>query len=290
MAPVDTKYSLFKDDVVTNAFDLNMNELYDPKTNESYRFMNQNHPNDSKRNEIIVFTDANLKNPRDILKQIKPYEIKDPVIKKQFQELIVDHINCIALNWADCGKIKGFKMNIKLKPGWKPWNIPCYSNNWRHVDEMDRQCDLLEKAKFIEEIFPCDAPVKTSPTWAAKSNGEWRMCMDYRILNGYTVKDVYPIPNLNRILSELNGYAYYASLDIRLGYHHIEIELASRKWTEFGTLKKVYQWIRLPFGLVNCPAVFQRAMDHIFRDLPFIKLYLDDILIEQLYLHILYHV
>ena len=130
--------------------------------------MNELH---STTNEIL-FADTKIEKPEDILKTLRPHYIDNYDIKRQFYGLIIRHTNCIALNWADCGKIKGFQMEIKLKPNWKPWNIPCYSNNWRFDDEQERQCKLLETAKFIEEINPCDAPVKTSPTWAAKGNGE----------------------------------------------------------------------------------------------------------------------
>ena len=108
---------------------------------------------------------------------------------------------------------------------------------------------------------------------------EWRMCVDYRILNSMTIPDNYPIPNIHDIYGKLAGHKWFSALDLRHGYHHIAIRPEDRYKTAFIAHHGLFEFNRMTFGFVNAPAAFQRAMDFIFKDLPFVIVYLDDILI-----------
>ena len=75
------------------------------------------------------------------------------------------------------------------------------------------------------------------------------------------------------------GNKYFSSLDLRHAYHHIEIRRADRHKTAFITNSGLYEWIRMSFGFCNAPSAFQRTINYIFRQLKFVIIYLDDILI-----------
>ncbi len=94
------------------------------------------------------------------------------------------------------------------------------------------------------------------------------MCIDYRLLNSMTIKDNYPIPNINDINRRFAGHKYFSALDLRHGYHHIAVRPEDRHKTAFITHGGLYEFKRMTFGFVNAPAAFQRAMDHIFRNVP----------------------
>ena len=105
------------------------------------------------------------------------------------------------------------------------------------------------------------------------------MCIDYRRLNSMTIKDHYPLPNIQSIYRKFAGNYYFSSLDLRHAYHHIAIRDEDRHKTAFITHKGLFEWTRMTFGFANAPSAFQRAINYVLRDLEFVIVYLDDILI-----------
>ena len=108
------------------------------------------------------------------------------------------------------------------------------------------------------------------------------MCVDYQQLNTNTVKDSYALPRSEEILEALGGNLYYTVLDMKFGYHQVEVEESHKQRTAFtvGPLG-FYEFNRLPFGLVNSPATYQRFMEGVLGDLhlEICFFYLDDLII-----------
>lgn len=117
--------------------------------------------------------------------------------------------------------------------------------------------------------------------FAGKKDGDLRMCVDYRNLNMATRKDRYPIPLPTEITDRLAGKKKMTCLDLRNGYHLVRIAEGDEWKTAFRTRYGQYEYLVMPFGLMNAPSVFQRFMNEIFHDLLDITVivYLDDILI-----------
>ncbi|MGL5709061.1 MAG: pol polyprotein, partial [Aeromonas sp.] len=114
-----------------------------------------------------------------------------------------------------------------------------------------------------------------------KNNDEIRLCVDYRALNTITNKDAYPLPRIDEILDSLSGATIFSTLDATSGYYQIPITPEDIHKTAFQTSSGLYEFTRMPFGLANAPAAFQRAIDSIFSEEKgkFLQVYLDDIII-----------
>lgn len=126
-----------------------------------------------------------------------------------------------------------------------------------------------------------------SPLWIvpkkadSKGNKKWRLVIDFRVLNEKTLRDAYPLPNITDILDQLGSAKYFSVFDLASRFHQIPMSEADAQKTAFSTPFEHYEFKRMPFGLKNAPATFQRLMDKVLSGLQGIELfvYLDDIVI-----------
>ena len=216
----------------------------------------------------------------DIITSVRCGELAASEVIKEFQKVVDEYKDTIAKSWADCGKIEGVYLKLDLKPGAKPFKYAPYKSAYEQMDEIERQCKKLLEAGFIRPSNSNYAsPIVMVPKKQVGKIMEWRMCIDYRKLNSMTLKDHYPLPNIQSLYRKFAGNTVFSSLDLRHAYHHIQIRPEDRHKTAFITHKGLFEWIRMTFGFANAPAAFQRAVNYIFRDFDFVIVYLDDILV-----------
>ena len=108
---------------------------------------------------------------------------------------------------------------------------------------------------------------------------KYRFCVDYRALNAVTKQDAYPIPNISDTLDSLGHSKIFTVLDMASGYHQIPVKLEDREKTAFSCHQGHFQFVKMPFGLNNAPATYERCTDIILMGLKGIDClaYLDDI-------------
>lgn len=114
-----------------------------------------------------------------------------------------------------------------------------------------------------------------------KTDGKWRCCVDYRLLNALTVKDTYPLPLMDYCSDSLGTAQYFTTLDANSGYWKVQVYPEDRHKTAFVSHSGEYEFTRMPFRLCNSPATFQITMDLILSQYTWQSclVYLDDVIV-----------
>jgi len=186
---------------------------------------------------------------------------------------------------ADSKKLT-FTSSIKHKINTKH-EEPIFSKLYRypqvHKIEVNKQIkEMLEQGIIRNSESPYCAPLWVVPKKLDSSGKQkWRIVIDYRKLNDITTNDKFPIPNIDDILDKLGRSMYFTTLDLAKGFHQVELDETSCAKTAFSTQEGHYEFTRMPFGLKNAPATFQRLMNTVLGNLigKICMVYLDDIII-----------
>jgi hypothetical protein len=107
-----------------------------------------------------------------------------------------------------------------------------------------------------------------------------RVCASFVRLNTHTEKDSYPLPSIQYIYDKIGRSKWFTTMDLLSGFWQVLIKPEHRHKTAFLTMRGLYEFVVMPFGLCNAPATFQRLMDAVilpeYRD--FIETYIDDLM------------
>lgn len=139
----------------------------------------------------------------------------------------------------------------------------------------------VEKLLAAGVIEPCAGPWGAAVVLVKKKDGSWRFCTDYRMLNKVTRRDVYPLPRVDEALDALGSASYFSTMDLTSGFWQIPVAEADRDKTGFLTRRGLFRYTKMPMGLTNSPATFQRLMDLVLRGMTweYCMVYLDDVVV-----------
>ncbi|GBG92982.1 hypothetical protein CBR_g58030 [Chara braunii] len=183
-----------------------------------------------------------------------------------------------SFSYAGIPPMHDVEHSIQLVPHYRVHQQAPYRLSIPEATELERQLEELLRLGFIK---PSNSPWGAPVLFARKVDGTLRLCIDYRSLNRYTVKNSYPMPRSDELFDGLAGNRFFTKIDLRSGYHQIRVAAADQPKTGFRSRFGHYEFTVMSFGLTIAPATFQRAMNDIFMDIleQYVLVYLDDILV-----------
>ncbi|GBG77426.1 hypothetical protein CBR_g23875 [Chara braunii] len=183
-----------------------------------------------------------------------------------------------SFSYAGIPPMRDVEHSIQLVPDYRVHHQATYRLSIPEATELKRQLEELLRLGFIN---PSNSPWGAPVLIAREAEGTLLLCIDYRGLNRYTVKNNHPMPRFDELFDRLAGNRFFTKIDLRSGYHQICVAAADQLKTAFRSRFGHYEFTVMSFGLTNTPATFQRAMNDICRHIleQYVLVYLDDILV-----------
>jgi hypothetical protein len=204
-----------------------------------------------------------------------------PEQKRKYIELFKEYIDVFAWGYED---LKSYDRSIiqhwiPIKEEHKPFRKKLRIINPKLLPMIEKEIKKMYDAKIIVPLRFSKWFSNLVPT--RKKTGEIRLCIDFRNLNKVSLKDNYPLPKMDHILQKVVGSSRTSLLDGFLGYNQVLVHSEDQEKTSFTTPWGTFMYVKMPFGLMNVGATFQRAMDISFVEElgNFIVIYLDDVIV-----------
>ena len=194
---------------------------------------------------------------------------------RDIKELLTKHA---ALFRKDLGTVRGTKAKISVPSDaqprfYKPRPVAYALKNFE-----EQELDCLQREGVITPVRFSDWVAPIVPV--VKADGNIRICGDYSVtVNSVSRLDSYPLPRINDLFTAMSGGKCFTKLDLSHAYQQLLLDEESKKYTTINTLKGLFQYQRLPFGISSAPAIFQRTIDSLLQNLPGVIAYFDDLLV-----------
>ena len=193
------------------------------------------------------------------------------------QETLSKHKSVFDTRLGHCTKVQA---HIHLKPTAIPKFFKPRPMAFAFLDSVKDEIHRNVETGILERVdtSPWAAPIVP----ARKPTGKVRICGDFKVtINPQILADQHPIPSIDELLTHLNNGEKFTKLDLSDAYLQVELDEESKKLVVINTPLGLFRYNRMPFGIANAPAIFQRIIDQIIAGIPMCGAYLDDIIITE---------
>ncbi|MBW0529932.1 hypothetical protein O181_069647 [Austropuccinia psidii MF-1] len=159
---------------------------------------------------------------------------------------------------------------------------PPYPESMETRKEIKKHINELLYMDIIRQIVHNEIENITTPVLITWHDGKYRLCGDFRARNNYTKAVRYPIPRITHALDKLEKVKYITKMDCMKGFYQYGVKPKSMKLLRIVCHMAIYEYTRIPFGINNAPAHFQRIKEIIFQEEileGWMEVYIDDIII-----------
>nr|GEW35081.1 reverse transcriptase domain-containing protein [Tanacetum cinerariifolium] len=170
---------------------------------------------------------------------------------------------------------------LNIREGCPPVRQKKMGQALERAKAIQAKVQKLVEARIMREVYYHDW--LSNPVMVRKHDGSWWICVDFTNLNKACLQDCYPLPEIDWKVESLCGYPFKCFLDAYKGYHQIQLAEADEEKTAFHTGQGVYCYTKMPFGLKNAGATYQRLMDKAFKGQVGrnIEVYVDDLVVKS---------
>ena len=227
-------------------------------------------------------TEAELAANRPVLPEIE--HLKGKISDNELDSLraVLDrNADVFSKHKADIGCCNFVEHEIEIEEGSVPHREGARRMTPNKSEACRKEIEMLMEYDMIE---PSKSPWACGVVMAKKKGGQLRFCCDFRYLNAVTIKDAYPIPRIDESLSKLGDAKFFTTLDLGSAFWQVPLRKQDREKTGFACELGLFQWNRMPFGLCNATATFQRLMAQALTSVTkkygnLIMCYVDDVVI-----------
>ena len=201
-----------------------------------------------------------------------------PKLAAKVIRLLLEYQDIFSLEPHEIGCMDVTEHDIELldhepfKERFRHITLPLVEEVRQHIQEM------LDRGA----ICPSQSPWCNAVVLVRKTDGSLRFCIDFRRLNAKTKKDSYPLPWMQETMESMVGARYFSCMDLKSGFWQVKMSEKARQYTTFtvGSMG-MYEFLRMPYGLCNTPAMFQRLMQNCLGELnlTYTLIYLDDVIV-----------
>ena len=196
-------------------------------------------------------------NPRHV------HQISEPQFKRKWDDLLKKHEELFS---PSLGEIKGVTVSLRVREGAKPVFVRARPVPFALREKIDRALDRAVRQGTLERV---DNSEWSSPTVnVPKSDGDVRVCADFKnTVNPQLIIDEHPLPQVDDLFAQLAGTKFYTKLDFSRYFEQLVVEPESREMLTINTHRGLFRFRRLPYGVASAPAVAQRTMEMLTKDL-----------------------
>ena len=267
-------YYFSKQDNSDDYLENNNIEVNECELNEEYDLFSTNVDQDGLKIESEFDYVVELKNHPNVRNALDDEEVS------KYMKKIIERLSKVtAKKLTDLKKCMNHETKETYKIGIKLLsedvvNEPSFRRSEVEKNIINSKVDELMEAGFVTH----SNSEYSSPVFLVKNNdGGYRMVVNYKKLNNITQTESFPLPRIDEILQNMASSTYYTKIDLKSGYHQVEIDKKFRHLTAFKTSEGVFEYTVGPFGLKNLPFQFSKIMRHLLKGIKNVEHFIDDI-------------